>query len=69
MPLGSRFGPYADYAWKTHTSIKFNVPAKSAGRVVKYRITPTVEWTATPKVLRFRVKRKHKQGTLFWTLS
>lgn len=72
MSTGSKSGLYLQYAWKTRTAASFAVePAASAkGRqLVKYTITPTVEWTASPRVLRLRLKKSPKVGIIFWTLS
>jgi hypothetical protein len=64
--------PYFRYAWESLTAFRLvvrpAVPGKR-GQVVRYSLSPSVSWTATPRVVKFRFKRAGKEGRIFWSLS
>lgn len=65
-----RYGQYVDYGWTSYTAFSFSAKPKATSKqVIKYAITPTVDWTGAPTVFTFRTARSLKSGTVSWTLS
>jgi hypothetical protein len=75
MPARSKrvpVDPYLQYTWKSSTGFSFVVrPAVfgQEGEVVEYSLTPSVEWTATPRKVTFRFTKPAKDGTISWSVA